>query len=114
MRCSVAGCEKAAQTGGKCKTHGGGTRCSVADCNKHAVKGDMCKKHFKENTDNMSDVEIKEHIAPEPMDLLANISVKLEPMETDVDTDVDMVSHKAPDGMNLLSNLAVVKQETEL
>jgi len=44
-RCSVAECSKGAEKGGKCISHGGGKRCSVAECSKSAQKGGKCVSH---------------------------------------------------------------------
>ena len=106
--------------------HGGGPRYSVAGCGKRTKKGDKCAVHAKGAN---PEIEITAHVAPAPVDLLANISVKLEPMDEieitphdisvdllanisvklgpmDAATDVEMVHHSAPVGMNLLDNLA--------
>ena len=43
--CSFNGCGKSSQTGGFCRSHGGGSRCKFPDCNKCAHKGGLCTRH---------------------------------------------------------------------
>ena len=43
--CLYPGCPKSAQTGGLCRSHGGGSRCKQPDCNKCAHKGGLCTRH---------------------------------------------------------------------
>ena len=43
--CQVEGCDKGAQTGGRCIAHGGGRRCQVEGCNKGAQSGGRCRAH---------------------------------------------------------------------
>ena len=43
--CLHPGCPKSAQTGGLCRSHGGGSRCKHPECNKCAHKGGFCTRH---------------------------------------------------------------------
>jgi len=44
-RCTVPGCMKSSQGGGKCRGHGGGKRCKVPGCNKGTQRLGFCYSH---------------------------------------------------------------------
>lgn len=112
-KCIVDGCEEMAKRS-KCHKHGT-TRCSTPDCEKFAQKAGKCVSCFNGSKPHKSwtvksEVKIISHSAPEPIDLLANISVKKEPIE---EGDVEMLSHEKnePDKIKLLEDVIKVKLE---
>jgi hypothetical protein len=43
--CTVSGCDRAVQSRGVCKRHGGGVRCQESGCTKGAVSQGKCRSH---------------------------------------------------------------------
>jgi hypothetical protein len=54
------------------------------------------------------EVEIVAHVAPSPMELLANITVKLEPgLGSNAELDVEIMAHNQPTELEQLANITV-------